>query len=64
MVTPTRAGYSGHRWNGLINRRQQKVNVDRNGVILKGYDVVAYFRQHKAIKGTAKYQTTSVFWFI
>src|SRR5258707_12137791 len=37
---------------------QQKVNVDRNGVILKGYDVVAYFTQHKAIKGTAKYQTT------
>src|SRR5258707_7869562 len=37
---------------------QKKVNVDRNGVILKGYDVVAYFTQHKAIKGTAKYQTT------
>jgi hypothetical protein len=30
---------------------QQKVNVDRNGIILKGYDVVAYFTQHKAIKG-------------
>jgi YHS domain-containing protein len=25
---------------------------------LKGYDVVAYFTQHKAIKGTAKYQMT------
>ena len=37
---------------------QQRVNVDRNGVILKGYDVVAYFIQHKAIKGAAKYHTT------
>ena len=37
---------------------QQKANVDRNGVILKGYDVVAYFMQHKAIKGAAKYHTT------
>jgi YHS domain-containing protein len=37
---------------------QQKVSVDRDGVILKGYDVVAYFMQHKAIEGAAKYQTT------
>jgi YHS domain-containing protein len=37
---------------------QQKANLNRNGVILKGYDVVAYFTQHKATKGTAKYQTT------
>ena len=37
---------------------QQRANVDSNGVMLKGYDVVAYFTQHKAIKGTAKYQTT------
>jgi YHS domain-containing protein len=39
-------------------QRQQNVNVDRNGVILKGYDVVAYFMQHKAIKGVAKYHAT------
>jgi YHS domain-containing protein len=37
---------------------QQKANVNSNGVILKGYDVVAYFTQHQAIKGTARYQTT------
>jgi YHS domain-containing protein len=27
-------------------------------VILKGYDAVAYFSQHKAIKGSPKYQTS------
>jgi YHS domain-containing protein len=37
---------------------QQQANVNSNGVILKGYDVVAYFTQHKAIKGTANSQTT------
>jgi YHS domain-containing protein len=30
--------------------------VDSKGVILKGYDVVAYFAQNKAVKGSAKYQ--------
>jgi YHS domain-containing protein len=28
------------------------LNVDRNGVILKGYDAVAYFTRHQAVKGT------------
>jgi YHS domain-containing protein len=28
-----------------------KVNVDSQGVILKGYDVVAYFKQGKPVKG-------------
>ena len=36
----------------------KKVNVDSNGVILKGYDPVAYFTQNKAVKGDPKYQTT------
>jgi YHS domain-containing protein len=35
----------------------KKVNVDSNGVILKGYDPVAYFTQNKAVKGNPKYQT-------
>ncbi|HZC36567.1 MAG TPA: YHS domain-containing (seleno)protein [Chthoniobacterales bacterium] len=39
-------------------KRAHKVNVDSNGVILKGYDVVAYFTQQKPIKGSPKYQTT------
>jgi YHS domain-containing protein len=34
-----------------------KVDVDSKGVILKGYDVVAYFVQKKAVKGSSKYQT-------
>ena len=28
-----------------------KVNLDSQGVILKGYDVVAYFKQGKPVKG-------------
>jgi YHS domain-containing protein len=28
-----------------------KVNVDSQGVILRGYDVVAYFKQRKPVKG-------------
>jgi YHS domain-containing protein len=33
------------------------VNVDKNGVILKGYDPVAYFKQNKAVKGDPKYSS-------
>jgi YHS domain-containing protein len=35
-----------------------KVNVDQNGVILKGYDAVAYFKQKRAVKGDPKYSTS------
>jgi YHS domain-containing protein len=35
-----------------------KFNVDQNGVILKGYDPVAYFKQNKAIKGDPKYSSS------
>jgi YHS domain-containing protein len=31
------------------------VNVDEHGVILKGYDAVAYLKQNKAVKGDPKY---------
>jgi len=41
-----------------LEQSQQRLNVDSNGVILKGYDVVAYFSPHKAIKGSPKYQTS------
>src|SRR5258708_17266314 len=41
-----------------IEQVQQKMNGYSNGVLLNGYDVVAYFTQHIAIKGTTKYQTT------
>ena len=42
------------------NRADQKrplVNVDKNGVILKGYDPVAYFKQSRAVKGNPKYSS-------
>jgi YHS domain-containing protein len=33
-----------------------RVNVDSNGVILKGYDPVAYFTRHQAVKGNPAIQ--------
>jgi len=41
-----------------VEKSARRVNVDSNEVILKGYDVVAYFTQDKAIKGSSNYQTT------
>jgi YHS domain-containing protein len=41
-----------------VEKSTHKVNVDSNGVILKGYDPVAYFTQNKAVKGSPKYQST------
>jgi YHS domain-containing protein len=35
-----------------------KVNVDQNGVILKGYDPVGYFKEHRAVKGDPKFSST------
>jgi YHS domain-containing protein len=34
-----------------------RVNVNSNGVILKGYDPVAYFTRHQAVKGNPAIQT-------
>jgi hypothetical protein len=42
----------------IASAASAKSEYGRNGVILNGYDVVAYFTQHKAIKGMVKYQTT------
>jgi YHS domain-containing protein len=39
-----------------IEKGAHKVNVDSNGVILQGYDPVAYFTQNKAVKGSSNYQ--------
>lgn len=41
-----------------VEKGAHKLNVDSNGVILKGYDPVAYFTQKKAVKGSSKYQST------
>ena len=42
------------------------VNADANGVVLHGYDPVAYFTQNAAVRGDAKYKATykgSTFYF-
>jgi YHS domain-containing protein len=41
-----------------LTKGEHKLNVDSSGVILKGYDPVAYFVQKKAVKGSPKYKTT------
>ena len=41
-----------------LTKGQHKLNLDSKGVILKGYDPVAYFTQKKAVKGSPKYQTS------
>ena len=35
-----------------------KVNIDSQGVILQGYDVVAYFKQGKPVKGNPALEST------
>ena len=35
-----------------------KLNLDSQGVILKGYDPVAYFTQKKAVKGAPRYKAS------
>ena len=35
-----------------------KVNVDSQGIILKGYDAVAYFKQAKPVKGNPEIQSS------
>jgi YHS domain-containing protein len=42
-----------------LTKGEHKLNVDSSGVILKGYDPVAYFVQKKAVKGSPKYKTTN-----
>jgi YHS domain-containing protein len=41
-----------------VEKGSHKVNVDSNGLILKGYDPVAYFVQNKAVKGSPQYTST------
>ena len=38
-------------------KKRPLVNVDKSGVILKGYDPVAYFTQSRAVKGDPKYSS-------
>ena len=41
-----------------LTKGQHKLNLDSKGVILKGYDPVAYLMLRKAVKGNPKFQTT------
>ena len=47
--------------------RKPRLNVDKNGVILKGYDPVAYFTRHQAVKGNPAIQTRfggAIYYFV
>lgn len=42
------------------------VNIDEKGVIIEGYDPVAYFTDHKPVKGSAAFTAThesATYWF-
>ena len=44
-----------------------RMNVDSNGVVLKGYDPVAYFTRHQAVKGNPAIQTRfggAIYYFV
>ncbi|MBV8278456.1 MAG: YHS domain-containing protein [Verrucomicrobia bacterium] len=64
VVTPTAALLSGCSQaetsaenKGPAGKRGVLVNVDKKGVILNGYDVVAYFKQGRAVKGNPNYSS-------
>lgn len=42
----------------LASSAEPLVNVDKDGVGIKGYDPVAYFLEARAVKGSADYQST------
>jgi YHS domain-containing protein len=44
-------------WKDAKGSTRAKVNVDSQGVILKGYDVVAYFKQGKPVKGNPRIES-------
>ena len=50
--------FSANSANAAPKRRATKVNVDSKGVILKGYDAVAYFTQGKPVKGDPAIKST------
>jgi YHS domain-containing protein len=57
-LAPEIKGLTQQRVQVYLTKGQHKVNLDSQGVILKGYDPVAYFTQKKAVKGSPKYKTT------
>ena len=36
-------------------KRKEQFNLGKDGLAIQGYDPVAYFTQHKAVKGSAEY---------
>jgi hypothetical protein len=44
----------GSKKKAMARKERPLVNCDKNGVILKGYDPVAYFTQNRAVKGNPK----------
>jgi YHS domain-containing protein len=57
-IAPVTKSLTQQRVQVWLTKGQHKLNLDSKGVILKGYDPVAYFTEKKAVKGSPKYQTT------
>lgn len=45
-------------FSAAVNANDVSVGVDKNAVILNGYDAVAYFTQNKAVEGKTKFTAT------
>ena len=55
-------------FTGLLMAGDSKstFNINKNGIALDGYDLVAYFTQYEALKGSANFEATYQnvkFWF-
>ncbi|HEX5170772.1 MAG TPA: YHS domain-containing (seleno)protein [Cyclobacteriaceae bacterium] len=49
-----------------LNAQQNLINVDEKGVVIDGYDPVAYFTEQMAVKGSEEFQSSYnglVYWF-
>ncbi len=73
---PGNIGKADRYWPEVLNKKGKQIttdeekgflnNNDNNGVILQGYDAVAYFTQMKAVKGDEKYfarYNGATYWF-
>lgn len=73
---PGNIGKADKYWPGVVDKKGKQIttdeekgffnNTDADGVILQGYDVVAYFTQMKPVKGDAKFfarYNGAIYWF-
>jgi YHS domain-containing protein len=66
LLTALGCEQMGYRPARTINEPVSVVNTDNYGIALQGYDPVAYFTDHKPVKGVITYTSTykrATYWF-